>query len=327
MLSIKSPPILYIDDEAVDNAVNLWRAGGLVAFPTETVYGLGADAGNGEAVARIYAVKSRPQFNPLIVHVANIETAKRYGQWNELAEVLAARFWPGPLTLVLKRQNGALLSDLVTAGGDTVAIRVPSHMVAHTLLASFGGGIAAPSANRSGRISPTTALDVIQELGEAVPLVVDGGSAEVGLESTVVDVSGKKARLLRPGAVTRAMLKAALRTEFDDEPTETSGVLLSPGQLESHYAPTLPVRLNATQVEPNEALLAFGHELPSGAAKMRNLSERGDLIEAASNLFSSLRALDDAAYAGIAVMPIPNEGIGEAINDRLQRAAAARPSN
>lgn len=309
-------------------------------MPTETVYGLGADATNGEAVARIYSAKARPQFNPLIVHVADVATAKHYVEWPEVAEKLAAKFWPGPLTLVLKRRADCLISELVSAGGETLAIRIPSHPVALQLLKAFGGGVAAPSANRSGRVSPTTAQHVRDEFGDDLPLIIDGGPCVVGLESTVLDLSGAVPTILRPGAVTleevtlaiegglapHAMLPPAasgsltLRTPT----TTTAPQLRSPGMLESHYAPSIPVRLNADGVEADEALLAFGPTPIAGAAACLNLSATSDLIEAASNLFAYLRALDKAAHRAIAVMPIPNAGVGIAINDRLARASAPR---
>lgn len=317
---MKPHKTLHIDIKAVDNAVSLWHKGQLVAMPTETVYGLGADANNGEAVAKIYQVKSRPQFNPLIVHVASAEVAKRYVQWNSLAEVAATAFWPGPLTLVLKRRADCSISELVSAGGNTLAVRVPAHPVAQQLLAAFAGGIAAPSANRSGRVSPTTAQHVIDELGDSIPLVVNGGPCVVGLESTVLDVSGAVPVLLRPGSITHGMLESALSMKV--ERYKTGGHIISPGQMESHYAPSIPVRLNATNLRPNEALLAFGNVRVDGeAVATLNLSPRGDLVEAASHLFEYMRLLDKAAYAGIAVMEVPMDGIGEAINDRLRRAA------
>ncbi len=300
----------------MDNAVRLWREGALVAIPTETVYGLAADAGNGSAVAGIYKVKSRPQFNPLIIHVASAELAQRYVAWNEAAEALASAFWPGPLTLVLPRRAGCAISDLVSAGGDTLAVRVPAHPVAQQLLQAFGGALAAPSANRSGRVSPTTAAHVQAELGGAIPLILDGGPCAVGLESTVVDLSGDAPRLLRPGSITRAMLEDCLGAPLALANDGTK----SPGQLESHYAPAIPVRLNAAQAAPGEALLGFGITQAAAA----NLSPAGDLTEAAANLFACLRALDDGRFTAIAVAPVPMEGLGEAINDRLKRAAAPR---
>ena len=314
---MKPAQILPLDASLVDKAVRRWKAGETVAIPTETVYGLAADACNGAAVARIYALKSRPQFNPLIVHVADAAMAQRYVQWNDHAQALADAFWPGPLTLVLKRRSDCPISELVSAGGDTLAVRVPAHPLTRQLLQAFGGGLAAPSANRSGRVSPTTAQHVRDEFADAV-MVVDGGACDVGIESTVVDLSGDAPGILRPGSITRAMLEGIIGELAE---AKQGSSLLSPGQMESHYAPSIPVRLNATDVGGDEALLAFGTPL-SGAAKTENLSQSGDLIEAAANLFSCLRALDDPALRGIAVMPVPTDGIGEAINDRLQRAAA-----
>lgn len=313
--------ILHVDACLVDKALSLWQLGQLVAFPTETVYGLGADATNGEAVARIYAVKSRPQFNPLIVHVADADAAKRYAEWNPLAEALSGAFWPGPLTLVLKRRANCAISSLVSAGGDTIALRVPAHPVAQALLRAWDGGIAAPSANRSGRVSPTTATHVHEELGSAIPLIIDGGACTVGIESTVVDCTGDRAVILRPGTITQENIAACVPLASTHTSGMAGGVILAPGQLASHYAPSIPVRCQATSVGPNEALLAFGSPVLQGAARTLNLSAKGDLLEAAANLFAYLRTLDDAAYAAIAVMPIPKEEIGIAINDRLRRAA------
>jgi L-threonylcarbamoyladenylate synthase len=289
-------------------------------MPTETVYGLAADATNGEAVAKIYATKLRPQFNPLIVHVADARAANRYVEWTDEADALADAFMPGPLTLVLKRRPRSRISELVSAGGDTLAIRVPAHPVAQQLLCAFDGAIAAPSANRSGRISPTTAQHVRDELGDAVSLIIDGGPCAVGVESTVLDLSGDAPALLRPGSITREMLAAILKKPLSMHHAPLT-TLKSPGQLESHYAPSLPVRLNAVDVRANEALLAFGPHAPSGGAKTLNLSESGNLFEAAANLFAHLRALDDARFSQIAVMPIPTDGVGEAMNDRLKRAS------
>jgi len=317
---MKPPQIPPLDVALVDKAVSLWKNGELVAMPTETVYGLAADATQGLAVAKIYAAKARPQFNPLIVHVADIGVAERFVQFTSLAEQLAEAFWPGPLTLVLKRRADCAVSELVSAGGDTLAIRVPAHPAAQQLLRAFGGGVAAPSANRSGRVSPTTAAHVAEELGDAVPLIVDGGACAVGVESTVVDCSGPQPRLLRPGSITRAMLER-ITGPLGQGDTPGHGPLLAPGQLASHYAPSTPVRLNATSVAADEALLAFGSNPLQGAAQVLNLSERGDLAEAAANLFAHLRALDAEGRAAIAVMPVPAEGLGEAIHDRLSRAA------
>jgi L-threonylcarbamoyladenylate synthase len=249
---MKRPKILDIDVSLVDNAVTHWREGGLVAIPTETVYGLAADATNGQAIARIYALKSRPQFNPLIVHVADVRAAIRYVEWNDMAERLAEAFWPGPLTLVLKRRARSRISELVSAGGDTLAVRVPAHPVALQLLQAFNGAIAAPSANRSGRVSPTTAQHVRDEFGADAPLIIDGGPCEVGLESTVLDISGEAPVLLRAGAITRQMLEAALNCQLGAQ-QKGEGALKSPGMLASHYAPSIPVRLNALEVRGDEA--------------------------------------------------------------------------
>ena len=311
-----------IDFLAEDNAISLWQNGGLVVIPTETVYGLAADCENSEAVASIFALKSRPRFNPLIVHVGDVEGAKRYGQWNDTAEKLARAFWPGPLTLVLKLTQHTKLADLVTSGGDTVALRMPNQPHTLSLLRRFGRGVAAPSANKSGRVSPTTAAHVREEFGAECPLIIDGGACSVGLESTVLDISGDAPVLLRPGAITKHMisecLQLSLRAANDDKPVH---ILKSPGQLASHYAPSIPVRTDAISVASDEALLAFGAQPLTGAATTINLSESGNLQEAATRLFASLRALDNPQYRAIAVMPIPNEGIGEAINDRLKRAS------
>lgn len=319
---MKPSEILNVDIQDVDKAVSLWRAGQLVAIPTETVYGLAADATNGEAVARIYALKSRPQFNPLIVHVADLVTAQRYVVWSTTATQLAEAFWPGPLTLVLPRHPDSPISELVSAGGDTMALRMPAHPVALQLLRAFGGGLAAPSANRSGRVSPTTAQHVRDEFGEALPLVMDGGACMVGIESTVVDLTGTVPRILRPGSITPAQIEAVggWTLARGDHLPAPSAPLMSPGQLASHYAPSIPVRLNATSVSSNEALLAFGPPL-IGAGQTLNLSPTGDLLEAAANLFAQMRALDTPHYAAMAVMPIPATGVGIAINDRLMRAA------
>ncbi|MFM9889964.1 MAG: L-threonylcarbamoyladenylate synthase [Rickettsiales bacterium] len=335
---MNAPKIPHLDVSIVDKAISLWRAGELVAMPTETVYGLAADATNGEAVARIYATKSRPQFNPLIIHVADIATAKRYVEWNAMADALASAFWPGPMTLVLRKRPEArgqrAVSELVSAGGDTLAVRIPAHAIAQQLLAAFGGPIAAPSANRSGRVSPTTAQHVRDEFGDSVKLIIDGGPCAVGLESTVVDVTGDAPVVLRPGAITSKHIQSVipsndgipLATSQSGTPGQARGdstvSLKSPGQLASHYAPSIPVRLNATSVAAGEALLAFGPAQPAGAIQTLNLSPSGNLIEAAANLFAHLRALDIPAHRAIAVMPIPDDVIGAAINDRLMRASA-----
>ena len=300
----------------VKQASKLLRDGDLVAFPTETVYGLGADAGNDRAVATIYQVKGRPQFNPLIVHVADQEIARRYVEWTPLAEQLAQAFWPGPLTLVLPRKKNAGLSDLVSAGLPTVAIRVPKHPVAQAVLAEFGGAIAAPSANPSGQISPTSPAHVHSGLGGRISAIVDGGECAVGLESTILELDGT-VRLLRPGGLAKEDIEAQI-----DRPVLTTvneDKIISPGQLKSHYAPRAQVRLNAKNWHPGEARLGFG-----AVECDLNLSPAEDLLEAAANLFAHLHRLDAEGRNTIAVSPIPHEGLGLAINDRLQRAAAPR---
>ena len=300
--------------ETIAQAAKNLADGGLVAFPTETVYGLGADATNGEAVAGIFAAKGRPRFNPLIVHVTDIEQAQQHGEFNPAARQLAQTFWPGALTLVLPRRAQTRLSHLVSAGLDTVALRVPSHPVAQQLLLRSGRPIAAPSANVSGKVSATTAAHVAESLGGKIDFILDGGAAALGLESTVIGFENDLPVLLRPGAIARDEIEALVGPL-----AAADGTIRSPGQLESHYAPRAGLRLNADAVRPGETLLGFG--AVTGAS--RNLSPRGDLKEAAANLFAMLRELDNSA-AFIAVSPIPMSGLGEAINDRLQRAAAPR---
>ena len=309
--------------ETIAEAGRLLRIGHLVAFPTETVYGLGADATNPQAVARIFEAKDRPRFNPLIAHVAGIEAARRLAIFTPMAEALAQAFWPGPLTLVLRKSPQCPVVDLVTAGLETIAIRVPGHAIARAILIVAGVPVAAPSANRSGRISPTHAGHVLEELGSACALIVDGGPTVVGLELTVVDATGARPVLLRPGAITRddieRITKLPLDVHLDDDTSPSA-----PGQLRSHYAPIAHVRLDANAVGLGEGLLAFGPDVPGHNGPMINLSPRGDLREAAANLFASLRILDSTGMRTIAVMSIPDEGLGEAINDRLRRAAAPR---
>jgi len=311
--------IRLVDRSAIAEAARLLRAGKLVAFPTETVYGLGADATNDRAVAEIFAAKQRPRFNPLIVHVSGLEQAEVYAQFNRVARKLADAFWPGALTLVLPRRANCSLSTLVSAGLETVALRVPAHPVARQLLEESGVPIAAPSANASGRISATTAQHVEASLGRSVDLIIDAGPTPLGLESTVIGFGGGRPVLLRLGAITRAAIEEAIGPLG-----EYSGhAILSPGRLASHYAPRAPIRLNADTAAPNEALLAFGPRVPEGAAQTLNLSVTGDLTEAAANFFAMLHVLD-AVGLPVAVMPIPQEGLGAAINDRLIRAAAPR---
>jgi L-threonylcarbamoyladenylate synthase len=301
-------------------------AGGLFAFPTETVYGLGADATNGRAVARLYAAKGRPSFNPLIAHVASLAEARRLARFDATATRLAEAFWPGPLTLVLPKAPDCAVSDLATAGLDSIAVRVPDHPVALALLAAFGKPVVAPSANRSGHVSPTTAAHVLADLRGQIDLVVDGGPTHVGVESTIVACL-ERPSLLRPGGLAREAIARLLGHPLAEaSPMETVAedeAPLAPGMLASHYAPRARLRLEATSVQADEALLAFGPALEHQAA-MLNLSLRGDLVEAAANLFSHLRALDASGTKSIAVMPVPERGLGEAINDRLRRAAAPR---
>ena len=313
--------IVPATDAAIDEAAALLRAGQLVAFPTETVYGLGGDATDDRAVAAIFAAKGRPIFNPLISHLPDVARARELALFTPLAEKLAAAFWPGPLTMVLKRRPDCPVSHLACAGLDTIALRVPAHPVAHRLLEAVGRPVVAPSANPSGRVSPTSAAHVAEGLAGRLALVLDGGPCAIGLESTVVDATGDQPVLLRPGGVTLEALERVAGPVITPESDPDSPT--SPGQLASHYAPALPVRLNAVDVRPGEALLAFGPALP-GAAVTLNLSETGDLEEAAANLFALLRALDQPGLAGIAVMPVPETGLGRAINDRLRRAAAPR---
>lgn len=314
------------DQTAIDEAGRLLRAGRLVAFPTETVYGLGADATNGQAVAGIFETKGRPRFNPLIVHVPDLASAERLAVLSAPARKLADAFWPGPLTLVLMRKPDSGLSDLVSAGLDSVAIRIPAHPIARALLAAAERPLAAPSANRSGRVSPTLARHVHEDLGERPAMILDGGATAHGLESTVVDATGDATvTLLRPGAVPREDIEAVLGTSLSSGPESDDVHPSSPGQLASHYAPDAAMRLNARDVRPGEALLAFGNPVPATEGPSINLSPAGDLVEAAAGLFAALRALDATGARTIAVMPIPEHGLGEAINDRLRRAAAPRP--
>jgi L-threonylcarbamoyladenylate synthase len=313
--------ITKVSDTAVQRAAEALRAGRLVAFPTETVYGLGADATNGRAVAQIFEAKGRPRFNPLIVHVFDFAAAERIALFTEKGRRLQGAFWPGPLSLVLQRKPASGISDLVTAGLESIALRAPDHPVARALLGAAALPIAAPSANRSGRVSATTAEHVAADLGCVPAMILDAGPTAHGLESTVLDARGDRVVLLRPGATTAEAIEAVLGEpiargfEGGDRP-------LAPGQLETHYAPTARLRLGAAAVQPGEALLAFGPDAPHTRGPSINLSPAGDLIEAAANLFAALRKLDAAGAPTIAVMPIPEIGLGEAINDRLRRAAA-----
>jgi L-threonylcarbamoyladenylate synthase len=329
MTTLLTTRVSRADAASIADAARVLAAGGVVAFPTETVYGLGADATNGRAVARLYEAKGRPAFNPLIAHVVDLQAAQALARFDADAARLAAAFWPGPLTLVLPKADGCPVADLATAGLDTIAVRVPDHDVARGILKAFGKPVVAPSANRSGHVSPTTAEHVQADLGGRIDLIVDGGATPVGVESTIVACLDELV-LLRPGGLPRAAIERALGQQLGDFATGMSrdeGIPLAPGMLASHYAPRTRLRLNVGGVEPGEALLAFGPTHAEGAERAKqvlNLSARGDLIEAAANLFSHLRTLDAAGASGIAVMPIAGDGLGEAINDRLVRAAADR---
>ncbi len=304
-MSAQNTRVLAYGPEAIAEAARLIAAGEIVAMPTETVYGLAADAANGEAVARIYEAKSRPAFNPLIVHVRGFGQAAEIGVFDEEARTLAGRHWPGPLTLVLPLREGAAIASLVTAGLPTVAVRSPAHPAMQALLKAAGRPLAAPSANASGRISPTRAAHVLAGLGGRIPLIVDAGPTAHGLESTIVALTGGPPRLLRPGPVDLGL------------PAAEASRIESPGQLRSHYAPSKPLRLDAVEGRRDEWLIGFG--AVRGEA---TLSASGDVIEAAANLFERLHEAEAAAAPGIAVAPIPDSGLGAAINDRLRRAAA-----
>ena len=321
--------ILPASEAAVAIAARCLGEGGLVAFPTETVYGLGADAANAGAIARLYEAKGRPSFNPLIAHVGDIAAAMRIARFDPTAIKLAEAFWPGPLTLVLPRTSDCAVADLATAGLDTIAVRVPAHPVARAILRAFGGPVVAPSANLSGHVSPTSAAHVQSDLSGRIDLIVDGGAVEVGVESTIVGCF-EVPMLLRPGGLPRGEIERVMGRPLARPPEDAdheAGQPLAPGMLASHYAPRTQVRLNAGNVETNEALLAFGPDSVPGAeaaSALMNLSPRGDLAEAAAHLFGYLRELDTKGARAIAVAPVPHHGLGEAINDRLRRAAMAR---
>ena len=319
-MSIKS-----VTESVIEEAAKLLKKGECVAIPTETVYGLAANALDGIAVAKIFEIKGRPTFNPLITHFDSLSMLNEYVHLNDDAARLAGAFWPGPMTLIVKRELGCSISEIVTAGLDTVAVRIPSHKTAQKIITTAGVPLAAPSANASGEVSPTSATHVADSIGDKIELIVADGSSQIGLESTVIDVSGEKAIILRPGAITAEDCADVLGyiPEIDLGDTDKPK---SPGQLLKHYAPSTPVRLKAYDVKGDEALLAFGStkfmnvkNIPD--THMINLSETGDLYEAASALFSSLRRLDKLDAKAIAVMDIPNQGVGIAINDRLKRAA------
>lgn len=305
-----------LDDEALARAADLIRAGEPVAVPTETVYGLAADATSGEAVARIYAAKGRPSFNPLIVHVASLDQAEALADFSPAACLLAEAFWPGPLTMVLPARAGSPVSSLVTAGLPTLALRMPAHPAMQALIAASGRPLAAPSANASGRISATRAEHVAASLGTRVPLILDGGPTRHGLESTIVAVEADRLRLLRPGPIASDRLAQVVDLPID---ASENGRIEAPGQLASHYAPAKPLRLDAVERRPGEWLIGFGPILGDDS-----LSRSGNLIEAAARLFEALHHADSATATAIAVAPVPVTGLGLAINDRLRRAAAPR---
>jgi L-threonylcarbamoyladenylate synthase len=315
-------PVVPATPEAIRHAAEALAGGEIVAFPTETVYGLGANALDARAVARVFATKERPRFNPLIVHVPGLAEAEKYAVVNDTTRLLAQAFWPGPLSLVLEKRPSGGIVDLVSAGLKTVALRAPAHPVAQALLAAVKLPIAAPSANRSGRISPTTAAHVEAELDDRPAMILDGGPCPLGIESTVIGVLGGAPALLRPGALPREAIERVLGAPLAAATANHRGA--SPGQLETHYAPTTPLRLNVTRPETGDALLAFGPDVPQFEGRSINLSPRGNLEQAAARLFAALHELDQIGASAIAVMPIPAQGLGEAINDRLQRAANRR---
>ncbi len=304
-------------------AAGLLKDGALVAFPTETVYGLGADAGNDAAVARLFEAKGRPSFNPLIIHVATVAAAVEHGAFNRAARKLADAFWPGPLTLVVARRARSAISPLATAGLDSVGLRLPAHPMAQRLLELVERPIAAPSANPSGRLSPTLPEHVVATLGGRIAAVLDGGATAIGIESTIISCFGDEPALLRPGGVPREAIEAVLDRHLPDGGVDADRPT-SPGQLASHYAPRARLRLNAVAPRPDEVFVTFGAPAGRNRGKTVALSESGDLIEAAGNLFRILHELDQRNVGRIAVMPIPETGLGLAINDRLRRAAAHR---
>ena len=321
--------LLPLSDQSIANAAGILRGGGLVAFPTETVYGLGADACHANAVASIFTAKNRPKFNPLISHVATVDAAFALGSKTPIAAALAAVFWPGPMTLVLTREDHCPIARLTSAGLDKIALRVPAHAEAQRLLTAFGGPVAAPSANMSGKISPSRATHVMQSLAGRIDLVLDGGACESGVESTIVDCTGAQAIILRPGGVTRdeiirVLAAANLDPDIGNPPApDSDSAPVSPGQLASHYAPNAALRLNVKTAAADEILVGFGTIAGSGDQPL-SLSATGDLSEAAAKLFDLLHQLDAMKLPKIAIAPIPETGLGEAINDRLRRAAAPR---
>ncbi len=326
------PRIVTATKDTIRDAAALLKAGEIVVLPTETVYGLGADARDDDAVLKIFRAKNRPNFNPLIVHVSNKQQAATYVEMNEVASRLTDKFWPGPLTLILPLKNGAGISQHVTAGLNTLAVRVPAHKIMRQLMFEADMPIAAPSANNSGEPSATTPAHAAKSLGEAAPFILAAGACDVGLESTILDLTGDMPTILRPGATTLEDLEPYLENVTYDIAPKDKEKVKSPGQLLKHYAPSIPVRLNAVDVEEGEALLAFGsikfmgiktggHAKDMNIDSFRNLSEEADLEAAAKNLFMMLRDLDQPNHKGIAVMNIPEAGIGIAINERLERAS------
>lgn len=319
----RTPPIRPAHKDAIIEAARLIRAGALVAFPTETVYGLGADATDDRAVAAIFDAKRRPRFNPLIVHVPDLDAARALARFDERAERVAEALWPGPISLVLPRQPNCPVSLLASAGLPSLAVRVPDHPVALALLRAVARPVAAPSANVANRLSPTAAAHVAEGLGDRVTMILDGGPCRVGVESTVLDLCGSAPIILRQGGVTMERLTSLVGTPVESSSAADGEARPSPGMSLRHYAPERPLRLRVAEGRAGEALLAFGPLIPPGQwAKVMNLSPSGDVVEAAANLFAMLHALDRPEYAAIAVATIPGEGLGRAINDRLTRAAA-----
>ncbi|OPZ77859.1 MAG: Threonylcarbamoyl-AMP synthase [Alphaproteobacteria bacterium ADurb.Bin438] len=313
-----------LEDDILKGA-ELIKQGKLVTFPTETVYGLGADAKNDRAVVNIYTAKGRPTFNPLIIHVTDLEEAQKYGEFNEKALKLAEKFWPGPMTLVVKRIPNCKISYMVTSGLDTIAIRIPSHEIARKFLKACGTPVAAPSANASGRVSSTKAEHVRESLGEKAGFIIEGDKSQVGLESTIIYCAKDVPMILRPGIITLEDISAVVGEVVKYDPDKYATAIegnkpVAPGQLKTHYSPRIPLFMNATEFPEEFAVLAFG-KVSDDIHVDLNLSESGDLVEAASNLFDYMRRLDTFPFKGISVMPIPNEGIGVAINDRLKRAS------
>ena len=321
--SLGKDGVVAATPEAVEVAAGMLRDGELVAFPTETVYGLGADATRDDAVAAVYAVKGRPKSNPLIIHVSSVDAASEIARFDKRADILAETFWPGPLTLILPRHPDCLVSNLACADLAAIAVRIPANDIALDLLRKTRRPIAGPSANASGRTSPTTARHVRQSLGDAISMILDGGPCQVGIESTVITLADDEPLLLRPGGIPVEEIERLIGRV--SEPASNSDPSpSSPGRAVSHYAPSLPVRLDATSADADEALLAFGPDVPEGAAITLNLSPGGDIDEAAANLYRMLLELDDPVFTQIAVMALPDIGVGRAINDRLGRAAAPR---